>query len=151
MKMNPIFVVFVVVAVGLSLTSSSSASPNGTFFAVLSGGNEVSAGGVANAGDQNGGGSATVLVDRDRNTICFAITVTSINPPTVAHIHRGRFGKNGNIVLNLTAPSGAPGSSSGCIRVHPTLIQSIMDDPSNFYVNVHTEDFPVGAIRGQLF
>jgi hypothetical protein len=29
-------------------------------------------------------------------------------------------------------------------------MQAMIDNPANFYVNVHTSDFPDGAIRGQL-
>jgi hypothetical protein len=153
MKVNRIFAVVFAMALGMFLISASWAFAPATFFAVLSGGNEVSAEGVANAGDQNGRGSATVLIDIDRSTICFGISVTSITTPTAAHIHRGGIGKNGNIVVNLTPPSsGGPGSSSGCVRgVSQSLIRSILDNPSNFYVNVHTGDFPGGAVRGQLF
>jgi len=30
------------------------------------------------------------------------------------------------------------------------ILQEILDDPAGYYVNLHTEDFPPGAIRGQL-
>jgi len=33
---------------------------------------------------------------------------------------------------------------------YAAIIKSILADPSGFYVNVHTADFPNGAIRGQL-
>ena len=30
------------------------------------------------------------------------------------------------------------------------MLQEIVDNPAGYYVNLHTEDFPAGAIRGQL-
>jgi hypothetical protein len=121
------------------------------FFAVLLGGNEVTDDGEANAGDPDGVGSATVLIDG--TTLCFGLTVNNIDKPTAAHIHRAPAGVNGPIVVPLTAPAGGnPGASSDCIRnVDPDVLSEIRGFPGRFYVNVHTEKFPAGAIRGQLF
>jgi hypothetical protein len=121
------------------------------FFAVLLGGNEVSDEGQANAGDANGVGSATILIDD--TTLCFGLTVNNLDEPTAAHIHRGLAGVNGPIVVPLTPPaSGDPGASGECIpEVESELVQEIRANPGGFYVNVHTEQFPAGAVRGQLF
>ena len=43
-----------------------------------------------------------------------------------------------------------PSSATGCVNVDPAVAQQILDNPGDFYVNVHTSDFPNGAIRGQL-
>jgi hypothetical protein len=120
-------------------------------FAVLLGGNEVSDDGQANAGDLDGVGSATVLFAD--TTLCFGITVNNLDAPTAAHIHQERAGVNGSIVVPLTAPAtGDPGASSGCIPdVDPDLVEEIRTHPGEFYVNVHTEKFRSGAVRGQLF
>jgi hypothetical protein len=120
-------------------------------FAVLLGGSEVSATGEANAGDEDGRGSATVIISATNN-LCFAIVVDGIDGPTFAHIHRGAAGVNGDIVVPLTEPSaGNPGTSSGCVAVDTALLTEIQNTPSAFYVNVHTGVFPDGAVRGQLF
>ena len=67
------------------------------------------------------------------------------------HVHRGRPNTNGDIVVPLTAPtSGDPGTSAGCVNVASALLQEITKHPIRFYVNVHTSDFPDGALRGQL-
>jgi hypothetical protein len=121
------------------------------FFAVLLGGHEVSPEGQANAGDSNGVGSATILIDG--TTLCFGLTVNNLDQPTAAHIHRGVAGVNGPIVVPLTPPErGNPGASSDCIpEGDPELLREIRAHPGGFYVNVHTEQFPAGAIRWQLF
>ena len=118
--------------------------------AVLDGGYEVSPEGRAGVGDPNGFGSATVLF-RGSRQICFGLTVAEIGKPAAAHIHRGRAGENGPVVVPLTHPtSGNPGASSGCVRAGRALLADIQAHPKAYYVNVHTEAFPGGAVRGQL-
>jgi hypothetical protein len=74
---------------------------------VLLGGNEVSKAGAANAGDPDGSGTATVLIREIDATLCYAILVTGIETPTLAHIHQGAAGTNGPIVIPLTPPDEA--------------------------------------------
>ena len=83
--------------------------------------------------------------------VCFRLTVRNIKLPAAgAHIHRGAAGANGPIVVQFVAP-GASGVSAGCTTgVAASLIQEIAANPAGFYVNVHTTDFPGGAIRAQL-
>ena len=38
----------------------------------------------------------------------------------------------------------------GCVATTQDVIDAIRNDPSNYYVNVHNEDLPAGAARGQL-
>ncbi|MEK6229522.1 MAG: CHRD domain-containing protein, partial [Actinomycetota bacterium] len=58
----------------------------------------------------------------------------------------------GPVVLPLQQPdAGDPGASSDCVAVQGSLARAIRKNPAKFYVNVHTADFPGGAVRGQLF
>jgi hypothetical protein len=123
------------------------------FFAVLDGGNEVSAGGAAAAGDLNGNGVASILLGGS-GQLCFSLLVRGIANPTVAHIHSALPGASGPISIALTPvpSSGVLGSSSGCLSGLPAAtINQIRLNPGRFYVNVHNGPFPSGAIRGQLF
>jgi CHRD domain-containing protein len=70
-------------------------------------------------------------------------------PASAAHIHAGAAGIAGSVVVTLTAPDGS-GTSSGCVKVARPLVDAILANPAGYYVNVHTTDFPDGAIRGQL-
>jgi CHRD domain len=121
-------------------------------FAVLLGGNEVDANGVANVGDPDGSGTATVLI-RDTDTIlCYGVLVTGIDTPILAHIHEGAAGVIGLPVVTFKPPeSGDPGESSDCVPADATVLTNIQQNPAGFYVNVHTDAFPNGAVRGQLF
>ena len=71
------------------------------------------------------------------------------DPDGSAHIHEAAAGENGPIVVPLNPPN-ASGVSSGCAEVSRELALAIIQDPEAYYVNVHTDDFQSGAIRGQL-
>jgi len=121
-----------------------------TFFAVLLGKKEVDSTGKKRAGDPDGRGGATVVIDG--NQFCFGIVVKNLDQPVAAHVHKGRPSVAGGIVIPLDPPSsGDPGDSSNCVTVDPTLLAAIKRNPHKYYFNVHTGPFPDGAIRGQLF
>lgn len=120
-------------------------------FAVMNGGNEVSATGAAAAGDPDGSGAASITVTGTR--VCFSLLVELIGTPIMAHIHEAEAGANGPIVIPLIPPAtGNPGTRAGCISgIGAALATRLRNNPNQFYVNVHTGAFPSGAIRGQLF
>lgn len=126
--------------------SSVSAAPlsQGSMTATLSGTEEV-----PDPGDTDGSGSSTVRWNSDTE-ICFEISVRNITlPAAAAHIHEGAKGVAGPVAVPLAAPD-ANGAASGCAPVETGLAGRIRATPANFYVNVHTSDFPAGAVRGQL-
>lgn len=103
------------------------------------------------AGDADGSGSALFTVTKDQSEVCWELTVSNILLPAMsAHIHKAAPGVRGPIVVELSAPA-ANGKSSGCAKnVDLALIADILAAPEGYYVNVHTTDFPAGAVRGQL-
>jgi len=113
--------------------------------ATLSGAEEV-----PTPGDPDGAGSATVTFRTGSGEVCWDINVSNITLPSVgAHIHEGAKGVAGGVVVPFTAPD-ANGTASGCATPDAALVTRIMQSPENFYVNIHTSDFPAGAVRGQL-
>ena len=103
------------------------------------------------AGDADGTGSALITVNLGQREVCWDVSVADIVlPGTAAHIHEAPAGVRGGIVVSLTPP-GITGRSVGCAAdLDAALLQDILTDPESYYVNVHTIDFPAGAIRGQF-
>lgn len=112
------------------------------FHANLTGANEVP------AADPDGTGTAQVHIASALNTICTELEIRDIGAVTAAHIHRGAAGVNGPPVVTLSIPG--DDDSDDCDVVADALLDEIVDNPAGFYVNVHTADYPNGAIRGQL-
>jgi hypothetical protein len=105
---------------------------------------------VPGPGDANALGSTAVTVDQVSNTVCYSMHVVNLSAPsTAAHIHRGEVGVAGPVVVPFTPPT--DGNTSGCATgVDAATVRELMQNPRDFYVNVHTPDFPDGAARGQL-
>ena len=112
------------------------------FDANLTGANEVP------PADPDGTGTAQVHIASALNTICTELEIRDIGAVTAAHIHRGAAGVNGPPVVTLSIPG--DDDSDDCDVVADALLDEIVDNPAGFYVNVHTADYPNGAIRGQL-
>jgi CHRD domain len=105
---------------------------------------------VPGPGDPDGSGQATIRLTAGEARVCFQLSASNITlPATAAHIHAGAAGSAGGIVAPLSPPD-ASGVSQGCAVISRPLANAILTNPSAYYVNVHTSDFPDGAIRGQL-
>lgn len=88
------------------------------------------------------------------------------NTITGLHIHNAPAGQAGGIVIptdinGTTNAVTVDASGAGQINRHVqfgtgsgqpalTVIQDLLANPQNYYVNIHTTDFPGGAIRAQL-
>lgn len=102
---------------------------------------------VPGPGDPDGWGRAVLRVDTKQGTICYLLVVRRIEPAAAAHIHVGSPDVAGPVVQDLKPPTS--GISRGCVA-NPDLAAAIAEDPENYYVNVHNEPYPAGAIRGNL-
>lgn len=119
-------------------------SPTGTVLvATLSGAQEVP------AADPDGTGFARLTFDQATNTVHYAITVQNIEQPTLAHIHPGAAGVNGNPLVDFN-PTFSNGIATGTVPISASVLNDILSNAPAFYVNVHNAAFPGGAIRGQL-
>ena len=103
---------------------------------------------VPGPGDPNGNGEFSGWFDAAKGQICYTLGVGSLASPTMAHIHRGDAQTAGPVVIPLANP--VQNISDTCTPAAPALISEILANPSAFYVNVHTTQYPKGAIRAQL-
>jgi CHRD domain len=101
---------------------------------------------VPGPGDPEGCGTAVVKVFRAK--VCYTLTAKNIEPAMEAHIHLGLRREAGPVVAPLEPPT--EGSSRACTEIPRALSLELREHPSRYYVNVHNEEFPAGAIRGQL-
>jgi CHRD domain len=100
-------------------------------------------------GDPNANGTASIKTRGSE--VCYDLRWSGVEA-TASHIHRGAAGKTGDIVVNFFAEDSALAATkkSGCVQADAEVVAAIASKPSNYYVNVHSADFPKGEIRGQL-
>lgn len=99
--------------------------------------------------------------------VTITATTTMNEVVTAAHIHRGRAGNNGPVVLDFQLSQAASSSPTTIATVanqaatvtqqvnitsadQLKLLEEIVAKPADFYVNVHTQSTPDGHIRGHL-
>jgi hypothetical protein len=104
---------------------------------------------VPGPGDPDGNGTVELRVVPSSGSVCWNLYARAIGPATAAHIHRGPAGASGPPVVTLTTPD-ANGRSQGCAEIDREIARHMVMAAQDFYVNVHNEAHPQGAIRGQL-
>lgn len=138
--------------------SSIQAQEGETFSASLSGKEEVP------PTESSATGWAKFQTDDNGTQVSYWVNITSLNEITGAHIHNGSAGQNGDVVVSLSGPESAEGDNAtlslkGNITNDDlqgplegkelSEMVSLMSD-GTVYVNVHTDEFQDGAIRGQI-
>lgn len=118
---------------------------------------------VGSMGDSDGKGYAHVFgIDGDPTTLCYVVQVHNIQTVPVkegmaAHIHEAGKGMNGAPVAALAGPE--DGDAADCLTEgekgkFPTgekgIVKRILENPADFYINIHNPEYPDGAVRGQL-
>jgi hypothetical protein len=94
-------------------------------------------------------GTGTAQLEFRNGALDYDLNTQGIGTPTAAHIHRGTLLDEGPPVVNLL-PSFQNGRATGTVPVSNAMRDEILANPENFYVNVHTPEFPAGALRAQL-
>jgi hypothetical protein len=109
---------------------------------------------VPGPGDPDASGTALITLNQGQGEVCFDLSWAGIDGTvTAAHIHVGSATVAGPVVVPLFTDAALSGTdtASGCIAgVSEVLIKDIRQNPENYYVNIHSDVFPAGAVRGQL-
>ena len=99
--------------------------------------------------DMDGTGAATFTLNQGRGQVCFNVTWSGLGVVSGLHIHAAA---NDAIVVALDTDTNlADGNAKGCVNgIAKNVIKAIRQHPEEYYVNVHTDEFATGAIRGTL-
>ena len=147
-----------IAAISLSF-SSIQAQEGETFSASLSGNNEVP------STQSTATGLARFQTDENGTRVSYWLNITGLNAITGAHIHNGSAGQNGDVVVTLSGPETAKNTENLVISLKGNItndklqgplaskelseLVSLMSD-GTVYVNVHTDEFQNGEVRGQI-
>ncbi len=109
-------------------------------------------------------GEADFKLSKDGKELSYTLSLKNIENVTAAHIHAGKKGDNGAPVVGLFAGPKKEGKFSGVLakgtitdkdlfgqlagQTVEDLVKMIKDGDA--YVNVHTDKYPDGEVRGQI-
>jgi hypothetical protein len=145
------------ISVSVIFANQISAQQQNGYITVLNGKNEV-----PSHSDVTATGMSGFIVNSGNSKVWYQIEGEGLKGVTQAHIHSGKASENGPVVATLFKGSkdtvnGAlvQGSITADKLEGPLKGKSISDlvsliDKSSAYVNVHTQSFPDGEIRGQI-
>lgn len=95
------------------------------------------------------GTGAAIIAFHGSSGVCWRFAhLHGFADATVAHIHVGKRGHAGKIVVPLSP--GARLHHQGCVPVSPAVITAIARDPGGYYVSIQSAKYPSGAVRAQL-
>jgi len=156
---------------GSKTPTTPSTNPNQVkFTAAILPSNEVPA--ITDA-EASGKGTANITFNLTKDaagaitavTADFALDVSGFpagTPITAAHIHQGASGINGGILVNMGLGAGeivlANGSQTGIVKTGqtnggtftPAQAQDMINNPGNYYFNIHSVAHSGGVARAQL-
>jgi hypothetical protein len=136
----------------LGPAASAPAQAPTTFVVALSAENEVP--GCPQGVESGATGTAVIQIDEETGEITYRVVATNL-PGSVtnslgAHIHVGPAGEIGDVVEPLDLTGLETGLVAAGTATNPTLAAAILANPAGYYVNVHTDVCPGGAVRGQV-
>jgi hypothetical protein len=107
-------------------------------------------------------GTAFLRLNPGQEEVSVVLTFEGFDPNDPAeriaagHIHIGQPGVPGPVVVSFEIPGPLPldedgsGSFANVVSADREVILDIIRNPGDYYVNLHSANFPPGAIRGQL-
>lgn len=95
-------------------------------------------------------GDGYALVNTTDYTVELVAVTQGVDDATMAHIHTGRIGNNGDVLVGLIQTSGDLGTWETPEDTQIDAETFAVLASGGHYVNVHTPEFPSGEIRGQI-
>ncbi|CAI7779243.1 unnamed protein product [Closterium sp. NIES-53] len=162
-----------VCAAALAATALAHDTAICTLASVLVGANEIPKNDTQAAknavGDMRGVGYMRLAIYKDHEYepkwMKFQVTVRRLKgemPPTKTHVHVGKKGKNGEVLLDLPCEYANKGkelwkcegnlgkNKNDRTEALEAALTKIEKSPADYYGNIHTKRYPDGAVRGQL-
>ena len=129
-------------SVSALVAAAVAAGATGTKFEIaLKGTNESPAAPASNSG------RVELTLNAKTGKVCWDFKLKKIDgKPSQAHIHKGKRGVSGNVLV----PLGGTYKRQGCTTAPKATVKAILRSPGSYYVNVHNAKHPLGAMRGQL-
>jgi hypothetical protein len=163
---NNTLIIFIIIASALSvmyllgLHKTATGQEQQAFSAILSGKNEVT------PTKPNSAGLATFQLNENASMISYSVNLSGIKKVTEVAIHIGTIGEDGETVAELATTESASGDNEppmilisgnltkddllGPLKNQQVLdLVSVMNNGTSF-VNVYTDEYPDGEIRGQI-
>jgi len=124
------------------------AAPKSKTFVIDATGRGVSGGmGLQTSGYAKG----TITVNTGTDQVCYRIRDKGLGSIQLAHIHAGKKGVDGGVVVTLNVNVfNSKAKAATCVKVSAPIVRSMFKTPGLYYFNVHTAAFPNGAVRAQL-
>lgn len=94
-------------------------------------------------------GTAQATLTYDGDQLCLDGTTSGVGVLTNGHVHAGPAGESGPVVVDFGIRTDGDGPFQGCARVGAEG-GVVFTEPAAYYVNLHTAEFPDGAVRAQL-
>jgi hypothetical protein len=109
---------------------------------------------VRDGGDRRGSGIARLDFDPGDERVCYVLSWHDLEGDVTAfHLHEGRRHSDGGHVIDFFNDrhfNGERNTVASCVHADRRTIHDVLDDPSEFYLMVHTTAHERGAIRNQL-
>jgi hypothetical protein len=105
---------------------------------------------IPGPGDTDAKGEGEFKVNVPKQRFCYFVEYRDMDDASAGHIHKGDKANAGPVKIPLFEET-TPSPAEGCVKnIRERLLKKIAKNPQDWYVNLHNEEFPDGAIRGQL-
>lgn len=128
-------------------TAAATAVPSGSWMSMPI---QMSGSEVVDGGDPGATGTAWLSIVGAQ--LCYNLALRNTTGITAGHMHSGADNMTGPVVVDLFTeiPDSATQTFTGCVMAASDVLTRLSVTPQGFYVQVHTQQYAAGAVRGQV-